>query len=74
MRQHTVTLAVTPFAKVQCKFWLADEVWTGSAEELGITVHGATFEQAKSDLELELGRVVETLLYRQKQIKAQRLA
>jgi len=72
MRQHTVTLAVTPFAKVQCKFWLGDEVWTGSAEELGITVHGATFAQAKSDL--ELGRFVETLLYRQKQIKAQRLA
>jgi hypothetical protein len=59
MRTHAVALDVIPYVKVPCKFWLDDDVWTGSAEELGVTVHAAGFEQTKIALELDLGLFVE---------------
>jgi len=63
MTNHAVTLRVTPCLRTECKFWLGDDGWNGSAEHPSITVHASSFEQAKSDMELALGKHIELLLY-----------
>jgi hypothetical protein len=62
MTKHAVTLRVTPFLGIECKFWLGDDGWTGAAEHPSITVHAGSFEQAKSDMELALGNHITSLL------------
>jgi len=60
--QHHVKLAVTPCIRLDCKFSLEDDGWNATMECLGITVHSPTFETAKNDMELALGKLVEELL------------
>ncbi len=62
MGNHTVTLKVTPSLRIECKFWLTDEGWNGSCEQPSITVQAGSFEHAKSEMELALGKYVESLL------------
>jgi predicted RNase H-like HicB family nuclease len=62
MANHSVTLRVTPFLRVECKFWLTDEGWNGSCAQLSITVQAGSFEHAKSEMEMALGKYVEALL------------
>ena len=62
MGNHAVTLRVTPFLRIECKFWLTDDGWNGSCELLSIAVHAATFEYAKSEMEIALGKHVESFL------------
>jgi len=62
MKPHSVKLSVTPCLHIECKFWLEDDGWVATAEEYGVTVHAPSFEQAKNDMELELGRFVESSL------------
>jgi hypothetical protein len=62
MTSHAVTLRVTPCLRIECKFWLGDDGWNGSTEHRSITVHAGSFEQAKSDMELALGKHIELLL------------
>jgi predicted RNase H-like HicB family nuclease len=62
MVNHAVTLRVAPFLRIECKFWLTDDGWNGSCEQLSISVRAATFEYAKSEMEIALGKYVESLL------------
>ena len=62
MANHSVTLPVTPFLRIECKFWLTDDGWNGSCERCSITVKAGSFEYAKSQMELALGKHMESLL------------
>jgi hypothetical protein len=62
MANHSVTLRVTPFLRIECKFWLTDEGWNGSCTQPSITVQAGSFEYAKSQMEMALGKYVESLL------------
>ena len=62
MGNHAVTLKVTPSLRIECKFWLTDDGWNGSCEQRSITVQAGSFEHAKSEMELALGKYVESLL------------
>ena len=63
MGNHAVTLRVTPFLRIECKFWLTDDGWQGSCEPLSIAVQAGSFEHAKSEMEIALGKYVESLLH-----------
>ena len=62
MTSHAVTLGVKPCLRIECKFWLEDDGWNGSTEHPPITVQSSSFEQAKSDMEIALGKHIESLL------------
>ena len=62
MGNHVVTLNVTPFLRIECKFWLTDDGWNGCCEQPAITVQARSFEPAKSEMEIALGKYVESLL------------
>ena len=62
MGNHAVTLKVTPSLRIECKFWLTDDGWNGSCEKPSITVQAGSFEHAKSEMELALGKYVASLL------------
>ena len=62
MGDHAVTLRVAPFLRIECKFWLTENGWNGSCERPAITVRAGSFEHAKSEMEIALGRYVECLL------------
>ncbi len=62
MANHSVRLRVTPFLRIECKFWLTNDGWNGSCEQLSITVQAGSFEHAKSEMEIALGKYVESLL------------
>ena len=63
MTSHAVTLGVKPCLQIECKFWLGDDGWNGSTEHPPpITVQSSSFEQAKSDMEIALGKHIELLL------------
>ena len=62
MGNHAVSLRVTPFLRIECKFWLTDDGWSGSCEQPAITVQAGSFEHAKSEIEIALGKYVESLL------------
>ena len=62
MANHSVTLRVTPFLRIECKFWLTDNGWNGSCEQPSITVQAGSFEHAKSEMEMALGKSIESLL------------
>jgi hypothetical protein len=48
--------------RLECKFWLEDDGWTATIESLGLTVHAPSFEAAKNDMELTLGKHIESVL------------
>src|SRR5438874_2071849 len=62
MTHHAVTLGVKPCLRVECKFWLEDDGWNGISEQPAIAVQAGTFEEAKSDMEIALGKYIESLL------------
>ena len=62
MQSHTVKLGVRPCLLLECKFWLEDDGWNATIESLGLTVHAPSFEAAKNDMELALGKHIELLL------------
>lgn len=62
MTNHAVALRVTPCVRIECKFWMGDDGWNGSAENPSITVQASSIEQTKSDMELALGRHIISLL------------
>ena len=69
MTKHAVALKVTPCLRIECKFWLGDDGWSGSCEQPSVAVQAATFEQAKCDMELALAQHLELLLGGEKQAK-----
>ena len=62
MPNHAVALRVTPCLSIDCKFWLDDDGWNGSAEGLAISVRAESFAQAKADMELALAKHIEAWL------------
>lgn len=62
MGNHAVALRVAPFLRIECKFWLTDDGWSGSCEQPAITVQAGSFEFAKSEMEIALGKYFESLL------------
>ena len=70
MANHSVTLRVTPFLRIECKFWLTDDGWNGNCEQPSITVHAGSFEHAKSEMEMALGKYIESLLGEAQQTSA----
>lgn len=62
MANHAVALRVTPCLSIECKFWLDDTGWNGSADPLAISIQAESFAQAKADMELALGKHLESLL------------
>jgi hypothetical protein len=57
MGNHAVPLRVTPFLRIECKFWLTDDGWSGSCEQPAITVQAGSFEYAKSEMENRAGEI-----------------
>ena len=62
MQPHSVKLGVRPCLLFECKFWLEDNGWNATIESLGLTVHAPSFEAAKNDMELALGKHIESVL------------
>jgi predicted RNase H-like HicB family nuclease len=62
MPNHAVALRVTPCLSIECKFWLDDNGWHGSAEAVAFFIQADSFAQAKADMELALGKHLESLL------------
>jgi predicted RNase H-like HicB family nuclease len=62
MPNHAVALKVTPCLSFECKFWLDDNGWNGSVEGLPVSVQAESFGQVKADMELALGKHLESLL------------
>jgi hypothetical protein len=62
MTNHHVSLRVSPFLRIECKFWLTDDGWNGRCEQPSITVQAGSFEHAKSEMEMALGKYIESLL------------
>ena len=73
MTHHAVALGVKPCLRVECKFWLGDDGWNAISEQPAIAVQAGTFEQAKSDMEIALGKYIESLL-REGRASAERAA
>ena len=59
MKNHAVTLGLKPCLRVECTFWLGDDGWNGSSEHPPIAVQASSFQQAKSDMEVALGKHIE---------------
>lgn len=62
MHPHSVKLGVAPCIRVECRFWLEDDGWNAEIPSLGLAIHAPTFVAAKQDIELALGKHIETLL------------
>ena len=62
MNPHSVKLPVTPCLRLECKFWLGDDGWNAMVESLGLSICAPSFEMAKRDMELALGKHIEALL------------
>ena len=62
MQPYSVKLGITHCLRLECKFWLGDDGWNGIAESLGLTIHAADFQTAKSDMEVALGKHIEAQL------------
>jgi predicted RNase H-like HicB family nuclease len=63
MTHQAVSLKVIPCVHIECKFWLTDDGWNGSSDEPPAVVQASSFEQAKSDMELALGKHIDKLLH-----------
>ena len=74
MANHAVSLKVTPCLGIECKFWLGDDGWNGSSEQPPIAVRSDSFGQAKSDMEIALGKHIESLLKEGRGAGAERVA
>jgi hypothetical protein len=62
MTNHAVSLRVTQYLRIECKFWLGNDGWNGSSKHPSIAVHATSFEPAKSDMEVALANYVESVL------------
>ena len=74
MHPDNVKLEVTPWLRLECKFWLEDDGWNATIESLGLTVHAPSFETAKNDMEVALGKHIEALLREHAKIDGGRAA
>jgi hypothetical protein len=59
---------------MECKLWLEDDGWIGTSDYPLVRVRAASFEQAKVDIELALGKHIENLLHEREGRKSQSAA
>jgi hypothetical protein len=50
MKTHAVILKVTPCLRLECKFWIGDDGWTGSTEHPPIVLVQPELERRRSPL------------------------
>ena len=62
---HPVKLRVIAGVPKDCNFWLEHDSWNGVCEELGVTVRGSSFEDAKRKMEAGLQADIERVLCKQ---------
>ena len=62
MTAHAVKLEVIAGVPKNCSFLLEDGVWNGVCEDLSVTVHGSSFEDAKTKMEEALQAHIESVL------------
>jgi hypothetical protein len=74
MTNHAVALKITPYLRIECKFWLADDGWNGTCDDIPLTVQAASFEQAKSQMEVALGKRIEALFQQPTKVKSEHAA
>ena len=74
MTPHAVKLQVEAKVPKDCIFWLEADGWTGICEELSVTVHGSSFEDAKRVMEASLQEHIETVLRENANRRAQQAA
>ena len=74
MAHEAVTLKIKPCLRVKCKFWLADDGWNGTSDSPSMVVWAPSFEQAKSDMELALGKHIQKLLRESGESKSEQAA
>jgi len=70
MPTHSVKLCLVPNFSVECKFWLEDDGWNGTAEEFSISVRASSFQDAKNELESALGKYIENVVRERKTAKS----
>ena len=63
MASQAIDLKVSASVPVDCKFWRQDDGWVGTCDQFSVRVEGATFEEAKRNMESRLQSVLETLLH-----------
>jgi hypothetical protein len=66
MPTNAVRLPVIASVPLDCVFWPENDGWTGSCEELSITVRGNSFEQAKKQMQADLQLRIASFLPRRK--------
>lgn len=74
MGNHAVSLRVIPFVRIECKFWLTDDGWNGICDQPSISVRAGSFEFAKSEMEMALGKYIESLLLDPQRTTAEQVA
>ena len=62
MKPHAVSLPVITAVPIECEFWPEDDGWKGTCKDLGVSVHGDNFEQAKKNMEEALKEYISTVL------------
>jgi len=62
MAARAVKLKVFASVPKVCSFWLENDGWSGASEELSLTVHGSSFEDAKRKMETALQAHIESVL------------
>jgi hypothetical protein len=71
---HAVSVKITPSLRIECTFWLADDGWNSASDLIPISIHASSFEEAKSDMELALGKHIEKLLHEGSERKSEQAA
>jgi len=74
MTARTVALRVTPCLGIECKFWLGNDGWNGSSEFPSVSVQAGSFEHAKAEMEFALGKHIESILERSRQMTTEQAA
>jgi primosomal replication protein N len=71
---HPVKLRVIAGVPKDCNFWLEHDSWNGVCEELGVTVRGSSFEDAKRKMEAGLQAHIESVLCKQSRASRKKVA
>jgi hypothetical protein len=74
MTSQAVKLKVSASVARDCAFWAQDDGWAGVCEELSVTVHGSSFEDAKRRMAAALEDYVEKVLGKHSKTAAKKIA
>ena len=74
MAARAVKLKVFASVPKVCSFWLENDGWSGASEELSLTVHGSSFEDAKRKMEAALQAHIEIVLRKHSRTSRKKVA